>query len=412
MPKNSSLRVVVAASVGNALEWYDFVIYGIMAPQIAAAFFPNKSLLLAFATYGVSFLARPVGAAVLGSYADRRGRRAALSLTIWLMALGTLLLVIMPTYAAIGPASAFGILGARLLQGFSAGGEFGGSTALMIEHAPRRAGFFGSFQNTTQSLAFVLGSGVAWAVAALMPHAALADWGFRLPFVLGLLVAPAGLYVRRHVPETARLDMPAARAAPVRDVLRAYPGRILLGACTIAAGTASTYLNVYLPTYAQKHLHMASGTSFGVTFAVAVLPIFVTPLAAHLSDRTGRLRPMLLGSALLLLLSYPAFLLVTADPTPAMLGVVLVVLTMLRSFYAAPMPALLAEMFPAAVRGAGMSIAYTLGVVAFGGFAQLLMESLIEATGNATVPGIYLAATSAVTLGALLAIRRGVNLEL
>jgi MHS family proline/betaine transporter-like MFS transporter len=408
----SSIRVVLAASVGNALEWYDFIVFGFLAPQIAAAFFPHASLLLTFGTYGASFLARPVGAAVLGGVADRRGRRAALSLSILLMALGTLLMVVMPRYAQIGPASAFGILAARLIQGFSAGGEFGGATALMIEHSPHRAGFFGSFQASSQTVAAILGSGVAWAVSASLPPDALAAWGFRLPFILGLLVAPAGLYLRRHVPETAILDAAAAQASPIRDVLRRHPGRILLGACTVAAGTASTYLNIYLPTYAQKHLHLASARSFGITFFIACVPLCITPFSAHFSDRTGRLPVMLGGAAALLLVSYPAFLLVTADPTPTVLTLVLTVLTVLRATYAAPLPTLLAEIFPARVRGVGMSVAYTLGVVVFGGFAQLILEWLIERTGSPTIPGLYLAATSAITLAALLLIGRFVPLRL
>jgi MHS family proline/betaine transporter-like MFS transporter len=408
----SSLRVIVAASVGNALEWYDFIVFGFFAPQIAGAFFPGDSLRLTFATFGASFLARPLGAAVIGAYADRHGRRAALSLSIWLMALGTLLMVVMPRYASIGATASFGILAARLIQGFSAGGEFGGATALMIEHAPRRAGFFGSFQNTTQSIAAILGSLIGWVLSFSLPHASLAEWGFRLPFVLGLLVAPVGLYVRRHVPETANLPDRGQQASSLQVLLRLYLGRVLLGASTIAAGTASTYMAIYLPTYAQRHLHLASSSSFAATMAVACVPLLVTPLAGHVSDLRGRLLPMLWGSGLLLLLSYPAFLLVVAHPTATMLGCVLVVLTMLRSTYAAPMPALLGEMFPAEVRGVGMSLSYTLGVISFGGFAQLLLESLIERTGDASVPGYYLAFTAAVTFAGLLAIRRTITLYL
>jgi MHS family proline/betaine transporter-like MFS transporter len=408
----SSIRVIVAASAGNALEWYDFVVFGFLAPQVAVAFFPHGSLLLTFGTYGASFLARPVGAAVIGAYADRHGRRAALSLSIALMAIGTALMVVMPTYASIGAVASFGILGARLIQGFSAGGEFGGATALMIEHAPARAGFFGSFQNTTQSIAAIMGSLMAWLVSAGLPHTALSEWGFRLPFVLGLLVAPVGFYVRRHVPETARPQDLALQEAPLGELLRRYPWRVLLGASTIAAGTASTYMSIYLPTYAQKHLHMATTGSFAVTLAVACVPLLVTPLAGHFSDRRGRLRPMLWGSGLLLLLSYPAFRLVVAHPTAALLGGVLVVLTALRSTYAAPMPALLGEMFPAEIRGVGMSLSYTLGVIVFGGFAQLLLEWLIERTGNAAVPGYYLAFTAAVTFVGLLVIRKNIKLYL
>jgi MHS family proline/betaine transporter-like MFS transporter len=408
----SSVRVIVAASVGNALEWYDFIVFGFFAPQIAGAFFPHASLLLTFGTYGASFLARPIGAAVIGAYADNHGRRAALSLSIWLMALGTLLMVIMPRYASIGVAASFGILGARLIQGFSAGGEFGGATALMIEHAPKRAGFFGSFQNTTQSIAAILGSSVGWLLSTQLSHAALLDWGFRLPFVLGLLVAPVGLYVRRHVPETAKLPDYGLQTSPLRTLLRRYPGRVLLGSSTIAAGTAGTYMAIYLPTYAQRHLHMATSGSFAATMAVACVPLLVTPLSGHFSDRSGRLLPMLCGSGALLLLSYPAFLLVVAHPNAVMLGCVLVILTALRSAYAAPMPALLGEMFPVEIRGVGMSLSYTLGVIVFGGFAQLILEWLIERTGDAAVPGYYLAATAAVTFAGLLVIRKTITLYL
>lgn len=410
--QTTSLRIVAAASVGNALEWYDFIVFGFLTPQIAAAFFPHGSMLQAYATYGVSFLARPFGAAVIGSFADRRGRRAALTLSIALMGFGTLLMVAMPRASSIGGLSAVGILCARLIQGFSCGGEFGGATALMIEHAPKRAGFFGSFQFSTQAIASILGSGAAWAVSEAMPHAALEAWGFRIPFVLGLLVVPAGLYIRRHVPETAQLSDGSAHAAPVREVFRLYPGRVVLGACTIAAGTASTYLAIYLPAYAQTHLHMASTRSFAITFLIACVPLLITPLAGHLSDRIGRLPQMIFCVGLMLVLSYPSFLLIVGAPSAAMLGGVMLLLTVLRSTYSAPIPSLLAEMFPAQVRGAGMSIAYTLGVVVFGGFAQLLFESLIRLTGNATMPGFYLAATAAITLAALLVIRRRIALHL
>ncbi len=408
--------VILAASAGNALEWYDFSVFGYFAAQIAAAFFPKSDpstgLLLTFGTYGVSFLARPVGAAVLGSYADRSGRRAALTASILLMTLGTALMVAMPGYAAIGIAAPFGILGARLIQGFSAGGEFGGATAFMIEHAGRRAGFFGSFQFTSQAVSAILGSGVAWAVSAALSPAALENWGFRLPFVLGLLIGPVGLYVRRHMGETPAFEAARPAAAPLREVFGLYGGRVALAACAVAAGTAGTYLNIYLPTYAHRHLHLSQSNSFAVTFLASLAPLVVTPVAAHVSDRAGRLPVMLCLAALLCAGSYPAFLAVVAYPTPAMLAAMLVGISVLRAGYTAPLAALLAEMFPTRVRAAGMSLGYTLGVVAFGGFAQLALEWLIDRTGSRTVPGLYMAATSAVTLGALLIIRRRVPLGL
>ena len=403
-------RIILAASAGNALEYYDFTVFGYFAQQIAATFFPasdpRAGLLLTFGTYGVSFLARPFGAAILGRYADRRGRRASLTLSIVLMTAGTALMALMPGYASIGRWAAVGILAARLIQGFSAGGEFGSATAFMIEHAGRRAGFFGSFQFISQAVSAILGSGVAWLItASLSPHD-VGAWGFRLPFILGLLIGPVGWYVRRHVDETPpfRALAEAAGAVPMR--LRDHPLQVALAACLVAGGTASTYITIYLPTYINRHLHVAVSSSFAVTFLASAAPLVITPFAAILSDRYGRGRVMLPMVAALGLAAWPAIRLVIANPTGAILAVVFVGLNVLRAAYTAPVAALLSEMFPVAIRAAGMSLGYTLGVVVFGGFAQLIMEWLIGVTGRLDVPGLYLAVTSAISLVALLAIVR------
>ncbi len=417
LPPLPNLRgVIFAASVGNALEYYDFTVFGYFAQQIAAAFFPSADpstgLLLTFGTYGVSFLARPFGAAILGSYADRHGRKASLTLTILLMTAGTLLMAVMPGYSTIGRFAAFGILAARLIQGFSAGGEFGSATAFMIEHAGARAGWFGSFQFTSQALSAIVGSGVAWAVNAALTQQQVGDWGFRIPFILGLLIGPVGWYIRRHVEETPAFADVTPHRAPARHLLTRYPGRVVLAAGVIAGGTAATYLNIYLPTYVHKHLHVAVSGSYAVTFWASVAPLFITPVAAIFSDRTSRLPIMLVGAAALGLGSYPLILLVIAHPTTSVLAGVFVAISTLRAAYTAPAPALLAEMFPVEIRGAGMSLGYTMGVVVFGGFAQLAMEWLIDVTGSLAVPGLYLAATSAISLTALILIARRVRLHL
>ena len=402
-------RVIVAASAGNALEFYDFTVFGYFASQIGAAFFPStheaRSILLTFGTYGVSFLARPLGAAYLGGYADRAGRRNSLSLSIFLMTIGTLMMACMPGYKSIGIAAPLGILLARLIQGFSAGGEFGSSTAFMVEHAGGHRGLFGSFQYVSQGLSAILGSGVAWAVSALLSAHALQAWGFRIPFLFGLLIGPVGFYVRRYVDETPAFLAMIPERRPIYQLLRHQSVRLILAACIIASGTAGTYLVIYLPTYAQHQLHMSVQNSFAVTFSASCVPLFVSPFAAHASDRVGRMPVMITGALLLLALAYPAFALIVAFPTPFVLGATIVLLTILRSVYTAPSAALLAEMFPVEVRAAGMSLGYTLGVVTFGGFAGLILEWLLEATGDQHVPAYYLTIATIVTLVALLIIR-------
>ena len=411
---NPALQVL-AASAGNALEFYDFTVFAYFAPQISAAFFPLSteagSLMATWGTFAVAFVARPLGALWLGSYADRRGRKAALTACILLMTVGTLLLAVMPDYARIGLLAPLGIVIARLLQGFAAGGEFGGATAFMMEHLSRRRGFMASFQFTSQSVSNIAGAGAALAVTQFMTPAAVHDWGFRLPFFAGLLIGPVGLYLRRHADETPVFLRTGPALAPVTDALRHYKTRIALAACTISAGTVMTYLRIYLPTYAQHELHMKATSSFVVPLAGAVVGLFVTPIVGHLSDRIGRFRPAILGVVLLGLAGYPAFLLIDAVPTLGTLLIVIVALSAVQSLYSAPIPALMGEIFPPSVRGVGMSVGYSMGIMVFGGVTPLISTWLISATGNRTMPGVYLAAAGAITLGSLVAIQRFVPLE-
>jgi MHS family proline/betaine transporter-like MFS transporter len=408
-------RVILAASAGNALEFFDFTVFGYFAIQIAAAFFPahsqSASLLAAWATYGTAFLARPVGALVLGSYADRTGRRAAMTAAILIMTGGTFLMAAMPSYSLIGPLAPAGILLARLMQGFSAGGEFGGATAFMMEHAPHRRGFFASFQFTSQAASNLAGAGCAWLVNDLLAPADMASWGFRVPFAIGLLIGPVGLYLRRHVDETPVFLASTQSAAPAREVLRHSPGRVLLGAGLLAAGTAATYIGIYLPTYAQHDLHMAAGDSFLAPIIGSVVSLAVTPLIASASDRVGRFRPMVLFCALLAASSIPAFMLLSALPTLSTLLAMTVLIGLLRAGYSAPMPALLAELFPPAVRAVGMSAGYSTGVMLFGGIAPFASDWLIHITGNRAAPGWYLAACACISLAASLTIAARVRLH-
>lgn len=211
-------RVIAAASIGNALEWFDLLIYGYFAVTIAKLFFPSAdptvSLLLALGTFGASYLVRPLGAIVLGAYGDRVGRKAAMMVSILMMMVGTFLMVIMPTYESVGVLAPLGVLGARLLQGFAIGGEFGSSTAYLVEHAPERKGLFASFQWSGQGLAAVLASAFGVVLTSALTPEQLQSWGWRIPFAFGLLIGPVGLYIRRHLKKRRSSSPPNGRRHP------------------------------------------------------------------------------------------------------------------------------------------------------------------------------------------------------
>ena len=411
----SPTRIILAASAGNALEFYDFTVFGYFVPQISDAFFPSHnpttSLLFTWGTYGTAFLARPLGALALGSYADRSGRRNAMSLAIILMTLGTALVAVMPRFESIGVLAPLGILVARLIQGFSTGGEFGGATAFMLEHGNVRRGFMASFQFTSQSVSMIAGAGVGWLVSVMMSAHALHDWGFRVPFAIGLLIGPVGLYLRRHTDETAAFREASHASRPARTVMVHHPVGVLLAACTLAAGTAATYTILYLPTYAQTELHMKASDSYLLSVFGSVMSLAITPLSAHLSDRIGRLLPSIGGVLLLLVFAYPSFVFIAALAQFATVAAAATLLGVLRSFYSAPLPALFGEMFPTSVRGVGMSVSYALGILLFGSVTPFMNTWGVATTGLKSFPGMWLTLFSVVSLASLLIIRRKYVLE-
>src|SRR6202034_1256731 len=220
--KKSITKLVVATSIGNALEWYDITVYGYFAAYLSKAFFPNSdptiSILLTFGTFGLSYLIRPIGGVVLGAYADRYGRKASLMISIVMMTLGTFVIAFMPTYETIGILAPVAVLAARLVQGFSAGGEFGSSTAFLVEHAPERRGFIASWQFASQGLANLFASAFGVGLTLWMAPADLQSWGWRIPFLLGALVGPAGLYIRNQLEDATA--PPAEKAVPtIAEVL-------------------------------------------------------------------------------------------------------------------------------------------------------------------------------------------------
>ncbi|WP_439891927.1 MFS transporter [Ralstonia sp. 25C] len=396
-------RIVISSSIGNALEWYDFLVYGFFASVIGKLFFPADdewvSLLFAVGSFGVSFITRPVGAIVLGMYADRKGRKAALTLSILLMIVGTLAIAVMPSYAQIGIVAPITILLARLVQGFAVGGEFGSATAFMVEHSKRGRGYYASWQFASQGIATILAAALGALLTATLFPSELESWGWRLPFFFGLLVGPVGFYIRRHLDETP--EFVAEQKKTTIDPQASFKAQwtnLLLAVGVVAQSTVSVYvLQLYMPTYAVKQLHLPAAQSFGVVVLNGGLQFLLSPLFGALSDRIGRIRIMLTTSVLMILLIYPMFALLRAHPSIGALLALQAVSGIFKAAYSGPMPALMSEIFPTRVRSTGLSLGYSLGVTLFGGFAPFIVTWLIHTTGDTLAPSYYVLTAAAVS---------------
>jgi MHS family proline/betaine transporter-like MFS transporter len=403
-------RLIIATSVGNALEWYDITVYGYFAVYLSKAFFPNSdpaiSILLTFGTFGLSYLIRPVGGVVLGAYADRYGRKASLMISIVLMTLGTFAIAFMPTYATIGILAPIAVLAARLVQGFSAGGEFGSSTAFLVEHAPERRGFVASWQFASQGLSTLIASAFGVGLTSWMAPDEMQSWGWRIPFLFGILIGPIGIYIRNHL-EDATAPPAHKQDSPVREVFLHQKLRVILSIGALAISTAVNYLIIYMPTYAVKTLNLPPTVGFAATFAAGIVLTFLTPIAGMISDKVGRTTHMITVNLLLLFSIYPAFLFLTRNPTPAVIVIAVFWLATLKSLYYGPLAALMSELFPAATRGTGLGLGYNIGVTLFGGMGPVIMASLggIALIGE-LAPGYYLTLVCIVSLLALVTIRR------
>jgi MHS family proline/betaine transporter-like MFS transporter len=413
MKPPSRAQMIAGASIGNALEFFDFITYGFFATDIAAAFFPGKDaatkLLLTLGTFGISFVARPVGALILGHFADRRGRAACMILAVSLMTLGSALITFMPARASIGLLAPAGIVLARLIQGFALGGEFGSSTALMIEHSGGRESFAASWQGTSQNIAGLLGSGTAWLLTALLPAPEFHQFGFRIAFGIGVIMGPVALLLRRRLEDAPAFLAQQRNPAPKVEGEPSTLGGIAMAAGLVAIGTAQTYLVVYLPTYATKQLHMAVGSALGAVmlsylFTLALLPLRL--LIAHRFDMTHRSRWMILSCIAMMLTGYPAFMVLTAWPGAAMLFLLPFFFTVLSLPYNSPLTGFLGMVFSIRHRGLGLSIGYALGIALFGGFAPFINQWLVNVTGDPRAPGLYLAGISLVTITAIYYARR------
>jgi len=417
MPLNAAKpnlhKTLFATCIGNALEWFDIAVYGFFASYIAHAFFPTSdpsvSMLLTFGSFGVSFLIRPLGAIVLGNYADRHGRKKALLLSINLMMLGGAVITFMPSYSSIGLMAPLLILLARLVQGFSAGGEFGSSTAFLVEHFPERKAFIASWQFATQGASTLMASAFGLGLTQILSESQIQDWGWRIPFAFGLLIGPLGIYIRRHVHEPASFAEHKPEAAPLKSLFGRQKELMLLAIGLMVISTAVNYMLNYVPTYATKNLHLSGSVAFTATLLAGVILTVVTPIMGLWAERVGRV-PLMWGSLVLLIVTiYPAFKLVVDHTTPTTLILLVCWMALLKSIYFSTVPSVMADLFPMGTRASGMAISYNVAVTVFGGFAPLICTLLISVTGTSLAPGYYLMAMSLLSGLALLRSQKRVS---
>ncbi|MFT7837851.1 MFS transporter [Saccharothrix sp. BKS2] len=417
-------RVLASTLAGTTVEWYDFFIYAQAASLVFAPLFftplgeeaGGLAGIISLATIGISFLFRPLGAVVAGRFGDRLGRKRMLVLTLLLMGGATVLIGLLPTYDHIGVAAPVLLVVLRIVQGFSAGGEWGGAALMAVEHAPRhKRGLFGAYPQVGVPLGLILATGVLWLISTLTTDAQFLSWGWRIPFLFSLLLIVCGYVIRRIVEESPVFREMLTRrehsSTPLRDLFRSHTRNVVLTALIFVAQNAAGYLLIaYFIGYGTS-LGMSRPSVLAATVAGAAGWLVFTLWSGGLSDRIGRVRTFQIGYAALFAWMIPMFLLMrTADPVLFALAVVVLSFGLGLSY--GPMSALYAEMFPTRVRYSGVSIGYALGAILGGAFAPTIAQALVRSTGTVLSVGVYVMALSVVSLVAVSLVRetRGVDL--
>ena len=402
---------ITAAVMGNALEFYDFTTYALFAVQIGQTFFPAddspfKKLMLALMAFGIGFVGRPVGAIVLGRFGDRVGRRPAMLVSFGLMGVGLLGLVLTPSYAAIGWAAPVLLLIFRLIQGFALGGEVGPTTAFLIEAAPlHKRGLIGSWQSASQAVASLVGATVALYMSMTLSPGQMETFGWRIAFGLGAVVLPFGFYLRRALPETLHREEAPLEIHPTTHGPFSHARPLLLGLAMIMSFTTSTYVLLYMTTFASQTLHMSPTDSFGASVANGACGLVFALLGGALSDRFGRKPVMISARTLFLLAIFPAFTLIIRNHDAVTLIVATGVLSALSSTSVGVALVSLTESLRKDVRSTGMAIVYAIGVAVFGGIVQPVVTYVIKATGSPMAPAWYLMGAAAIGIAAMALMR-------
>lgn len=408
--KDPLRKVVAAAAAGNALEWFDFSSYAFFAAYISANFFmqgdAGSGMIATFLVFAVGFIARPLGAVVLGSYGDTHGRKATLMLTVSLMAVGTFIIGFAPPIWAIGIGAPILLTIGRLFQGFSAGGEIGGATSYLVEKAPpeRRAGLTGWLQGS-MGIANAMSALLGVIITSAFPEEEIVAWAWRIPFFVGLLIVPVAIYIRKQLHETEEFlqmkeEIGSKKQAPIRDLFRFYPKQLVVSALMAILWQVSVYaLVIYSTVYYASDaagLGFTSNEAFWASLAGNLVMIFACVYAGRLADRFGTRRTLKWAIWALILVPVPALALLHAVPTMPMLIGIHIVLCVAVSGFAGIIPSALARVFPPEVRSTGTSFSYNIAAIFFAGFTPALMTWAIGFTPLAT--GIYVVLAGVVAL--------------
>jgi MFS family permease len=416
-------RALIAGSIGNFIEWYEFAVYGFLATVIARNFFqlageaPLPGLILTYASFAIAFFFRPLGAIIFGRIGDRIGRKPTLIIVLVMMTLATTAIGLVPVYASIGIAAPLILTGLRILQGLFAGGEYGGAVSLMTEFAPRgKRGLYGAWQSFTVALGLLAGAGIVALISVVLSPEELYAWGWRLPFFLAIPMGGVALWLRVKMEETPgflrqqkqqqQYPQPTANVGQTLKAILTGIGRLMVWS---AAGY--TYL-VIMPAYLQSSLHTGFNQALliavisNIGFAMTILP------AGILSDKWGRRNVMVVAAVLLLILALPLLKILQAESSTLLVkALVVLVAGGLVGMLAGPGPAMLSEMFPTKVRYTGLGLAYSLSNAIFSGCAGLIITGLIKQTGNLDIPAYYVMATAVVSIFALMTLKKNDHLR-
>lgn len=399
------VKAIAAAVAGNALEFYDFIVYSFFAVYIGQTFFPlgseTASLLASVAVFGVGFFTRPLGGVLIGAFADKAGRRAAMILTVTLITVGTLGLAATPGYETIGIAAPIIVLMCRLLQGLALGGEVGPASAMLLEVAPRdKRGLYASWQIASQGIAVVAGGLMGVLVSWYLPHEDLVSWGWRIPFLVSLALIPIAIYIRRALPETLEKPSDKSGAQIVSSVFTNHTRYLVLGILVMISTTVSTQVGNYMTTYAIQTLKLPATLAQAGTVLGGTMTFIFALVAGYLADKYGRKGVMIWPRIVLMLVIIPLFFWLSESKDATVLLLVTAAVTLLTSMTGAASLVAIPEMMPIALRATGVSLIYAIGATLFGGTTQFIITWMIDIFG-AVAPAYYVVATSVISLVAM-----------